>query len=134
MRIFPAVYFVNTNPPDERVQVLLSKEEPSKLPDKNPNIFKKSNIDRYMERSNSRLCNGRHSILDDFCYAKFLPYCTLKKNSSKTCKYQPNELNHNLIENKHEDCSYQPSFSPSKKRENNTLMISGETMRCRQAR
>ena len=25
-RIFPAVYFVDTNPPEERVQVLLSKE------------------------------------------------------------------------------------------------------------
>ena len=25
-RIFPAVYFVDTNPPEERVQVLLSEE------------------------------------------------------------------------------------------------------------
>ena len=40
-----------------------------------------------------------------------------------------------MIENKYEDCSYQPSSSPSKKKNNNNkLMISGETMRCRQAR
>ena len=49
-RIFPAVYFVNTNPPEERVKVLLSQKELCKLPDDSPNIFKKSNIDCYIER------------------------------------------------------------------------------------
>ena len=39
-RIFPAVYFVNTNPPEERIQVLLSEKELSKLPDNSPNIFR----------------------------------------------------------------------------------------------
>ena len=47
-RIFPAVYFVNTNLPEERVQVLISEKELSELPDDCPSIFKKSNIDRYM--------------------------------------------------------------------------------------
>ena len=45
-RIFPAVYFVNTNLPEERVQILLSEKKLSELPDDSPNIFKKSNIDR----------------------------------------------------------------------------------------
>ena len=36
----------NTNQPEERVQVLLSEKELSKLPDDDPNIFKKLNIDR----------------------------------------------------------------------------------------
>ena len=49
-RIFPAVYFVDTNPPEERAQVLLSEKEVIALPDDSPNIFKKSNIDPYMER------------------------------------------------------------------------------------
>ena len=49
-RVFRSVYFVNINPPEERVKVLLSKKELSLLPDDSPNIFKKSNIDRYMER------------------------------------------------------------------------------------
>ena len=48
-RIFPAVYFVNTNPPEERVQALLSEKELSELPDNSPNLFKKSNINCYME-------------------------------------------------------------------------------------
>ena len=49
-RIFPVVCFVNRNPPEERVQVLLSEEELNELPDDSPNIFKKSKIDNYMER------------------------------------------------------------------------------------
>ena len=39
-RIFPAVYFVNTSLPGERVQVLLFEKELRELPDDNPNIFK----------------------------------------------------------------------------------------------
>ena len=60
-RIFPALYFVNTNPLEERVQVLLSEKELSELPDNIPNIFKKSNIDRCMERPNATFCNGKYS-------------------------------------------------------------------------
>ena len=35
-RILLVVYFVNTNPPQERVQLLLSEKELSKLPNNNP--------------------------------------------------------------------------------------------------
>ena len=45
-RIFPAVYFVNTNTLEEKFQVLLSRQNV----DDCPKIFKKSNIDRYMKR------------------------------------------------------------------------------------
>ena len=40
-RIFPVVYFVNTNSPEERVQALLSEKELSKLSDDSPNIYEK---------------------------------------------------------------------------------------------
>ena len=71
-RIFPAVYFVNTNLPEERIQVLLPEKELSKLPDNSPNNFKRSNIDRYMEKPSVTCCNGKHSVLNHFCYAEFL--------------------------------------------------------------
>ena len=77
-RIFLAVYFVNTNLPMERVQVLLPEKELSKLADDNPNIFKRSNIDCYMERASATFCNGKYSVLNDFCYAQFLAYYTLE--------------------------------------------------------
>ena len=80
-RIFPAVYFVNTNLPEETVWVLLSKKELSELPDDSSNIFKKSNFDRYVERPNATFCNGKYSVLDYFCFAEFLAYYTLEIKS-----------------------------------------------------
>ena len=60
-----------------------------------------------------------------FCYAEVLAYCTLENKSNKTGECQPDELDDNLTENNHEECSY---FQKVK------LMISGETMRCRKVR
>ena len=77
-RIFPAKYFVNTNLPEERVQVLVPEKELSELPDNSPNIFKRSNIDRFMERSSATFCNGKYSVLNDFCCPEFLAYYTLE--------------------------------------------------------
>ena len=45
-RIFPAVYFVNTNLSEEIVQVLNSQKEFSELPHDSSNIFKKSNTEQ----------------------------------------------------------------------------------------
>ena len=70
-KIFPAVYFVNTNLSEERVQVLFPEKELIELPVKSPNIFKKSNVDYYIERPNAAFCNEKFSILNDFCYAEF---------------------------------------------------------------
>ena len=55
------MYFVKTSLPEEKVQILLSEKELSKLPDDNQKIFKKSNIDRYVERPNATFCNGKYS-------------------------------------------------------------------------
>ena len=61
-KIFAAVYFVNTNLPEENFQVLLSEKELSELPDDSPNIF---------------------------CYAECFAYYTLENKSSNSCEYQP---------------------------------------------
>ena len=90
-RVFQPVYFVNTNPPEERVQVLLSDKEFSELPDDSPNIFQKSNIDRY-GKIKCNILQWKNSILDDFCQAELLGYHALEKKSSKTCEYGPGEL------------------------------------------
>ena len=63
--------FVNTNLLEERAQVLLSVKELSKLPDNSPNIIKKSNIDRYVERPSAPFCDENNSILNDFYYTGF---------------------------------------------------------------
>ena len=84
-RIFPAVYFVNTNLPEERVQVLLFERQLSELPDDSSNIFKKSNIYVCGERPSATFYNGKYIVLNDFCFSEFLAYCTLENKSSKAC-------------------------------------------------
>ena len=59
-RIFLAVYFVDTNPPEERVKILLCGKELNELPVYSQNIFKKSYIDRYMERPSATFRNGKY--------------------------------------------------------------------------
>ena len=99
--IFPAVYFLNTNLQEERAQILLPEDGLSELPDESPNIFKKSNIDRYPERPSVTVCKGKYSILNNFCCAELLAYYTLENKSNKTCEYQSGELDDNLIEKNH---------------------------------
>ena len=119
------MYYVNTNLPEERIQVLLSEKEFSELPDDSPNIFKKSNIYRYAERPSASFFNGKYSALNNFSYAEFLAYYTLENKSSNSCEYQPDELDDSLIEKNHDEPSYPKQIK---------LMISGETMRCRKVR
>ena len=91
-----------------RVEGLLSEKELMELPCDGSNIFKKSNNDCYMEKTSARFCNGKYSVLSDFCYVELLLYYTLENISDKNCEYQPDELDDNLIENNHEECSYLP--------------------------
>ena len=43
------MFYVNTNLPEERVRGLISEKELSELPNNSPNIFRKSNIERYIQ-------------------------------------------------------------------------------------
>ena len=55
------MYFGNKNLAEESVYILLSEKELSELPDDSPNIFKKLNINRCMERPNVTFCNGKNN-------------------------------------------------------------------------
>ena len=107
-RVFPAVHFVNANLLEERAQILFSEKELRELPDDSPKNFKKSNIDCYMERPSATSWNGKYSALNAVLYifvTQTFPHMTdLKIN--KTCKHQPDELDDNLVQNNHEECSY----------------------------
>ena len=69
--------------------------------------------------------SSKVQCLNDFSYAEFLAYYTLESKSNNTCDYQPDELDDNLIENNHEECSYQKQIK---------LMNLGEKMQCRKVR
>ena len=56
-----------------------------------------------MERPSATFCNGKHSILKDFCFAEFVAYYTLENKSNKTSEYHPDEFDESLIENNHKE-------------------------------
>ena len=66
-RTFPAVYFVETNPPEKRLQVLIAEKELRELPDDILKTFKKSNIDCYMQKPSATLRNG---TMENTVYSK----------------------------------------------------------------
>ena len=49
--------------------------------------------------------HAKYSVLSNFCYADFLAYYTLENKSNKLCEYQPDELDENVTENDHGECS-----------------------------
>ena len=104
-RVFPGVTFVNTNLPEERSKILLSEEEIGNLPDDSTAIFKRSNLDRYIDRPNQVYCGGKYKILDSFCYAEFASHYTLMckpTEANADGEYQPDAVPDNLIENNHD--------------------------------
>ena len=63
----PGISFINTNLHNNRIRMINSKEELELLPDKNTDIFKKSIIDRYMDRPTC----GKFASLKTVCLAQF---------------------------------------------------------------
>ena len=91
-RVFPAMYFVNTNMPEDRSRILLSEEEIEKLPGDSKDILKRNNIDRYINQPNIRFCGGKYKALDFFCFTEFLAHYTLCMSdeiNSVDGEYQP---------------------------------------------
>ena len=50
-----------------------------------------------MERPSATFCNGKYSIVDDFCCVEFLAYYTLENKPSKNRGYQPDEFDDYLM-------------------------------------
>ena len=76
-RFFPEVQFVNTILPEERSKILQTEGQLSSLPEDRNDFFKRNNIDLYLARSSVLFCDGKHSILDSFCFAEFTAYYSL---------------------------------------------------------
>ena len=56
---FPAVTFANSNLPNKRFRVSKSKNELKELSEDSTDVFKRINLDRYMDRPNLTFKNGR---------------------------------------------------------------------------
>ena len=68
---------MNTILPEERSKILQTEGQLSSLPEDRNDFFKRNNIDLYLARSSVLFCDGKHSILDSFCFAEFTAYYSL---------------------------------------------------------
>jgi len=91
-KTFPAVTFANSNLPEKRFRVCKSKEELSELPEDSTDVFKRNNLDRYLDRPNATFKGGKYKVLDNMCYAEFLAYYVLDINKNKENDCQPEVL------------------------------------------
>ena len=127
-KIFPGVCFANSNLPEERTKILLTEDELNMLPEDSTQIFRRNNLDRYIDRPDQRSFGGKYSILDTFCFAEFLAHYTLiskPKDDDLADEYQPNILPDEVIEENHTLCGYPKTIK---------LINSNEKMRCRKVR
>ena len=93
----PGISFINTNLSNNKTRTIKSKEELELLPNNSTDIFKKSIIDRYMDRPTC----GKFALLKTVCFAQFASLYYKKTCSDND--YQPNILGENI--EKEIDCN-----------------------------
>ena len=124
-RVFPSVYFVNTNLPEEHSKILRTEEELKNLPDNSTTIFKRNTLDRYMDRPDHSFSQGRYRMLNSFCFAEFVSCYTIIYKPIEVDQnddYQPHALPESPIEGNYNCCNYLKIIK---------LMNSTENMCCR---
>ena len=120
-KTFPVVTFANTNLPEKRFKMCKSAKELDELPDDSVEVFKKNNLDRYLERPNVTFRKGKYAVLDGFCYAEFLSYYYL---DTKPLPIANNDCQPEVLQDDDNDKPLRyPKIIP--------LMSSKEKMRCR---
>ena len=99
-----------------------SQKELEELPDDSFEVFKRNDLDRYMDRPDHTF--GIYAVLDGFCYAEFLSfyYLDYKQKPDKKNDCQPKVLHDDDIELS----TLYPKLIP--------LKNSKEKMRCRKVK
>lgn len=122
-KCFPAVYFVNTNLPDQRYRIFKSQNEVEELAEDSEEVFKRNMLDRYSDRPNALYMQGKYAVLNDMCYATFCAnYVLDTKKTIDNNDWQPVVLDETVNETNHDDLSF-PKSVP--------LMSSKEKLKCR---
>ena len=103
-----------------------TREELAELPEDSTDIFKRSMLDRYIDRPNSAFQGGKYTEIDKLCYAEFLSnYYLILKPIEGTNDNQPEILTDNLILINHE-AMLLPKTVP--------LMSTKEKLQCRRVK
>ena len=92
-KVFPAAGNVNSNIPEKRVKIILSKREVSLLPEDSTDIFKRNIASRYIIRPSEEVFN-------QLCYVSFIKRYQLFPKQVENDS-QPNELFDVVIKENH---------------------------------
>ena len=102
-RIFSALYFVNTNLPEQWIRKLLYKKELSDLPGDSSDIFEKINIGLYILKDQTQHCGMVNTMLW-MIYG--IHNYALEKEPNKNCEYDVHKWDDILIKRNNEECLY----------------------------
>ena len=64
-KVFPGVLYVNSNIPEERLRMMLSKKEIFELPEGRADIYRRNMVSRYLIRPHDKM-------FEHFCCALFI--------------------------------------------------------------
>ena len=101
-KVFPGVLYVNSNIPEKRVRMMLSKKEIAELPEDNTDIYKRKMMNRYMIRPHD-------ALFEQLCYALFIKRYQLQTKPFENDS-QPEELVDKLVETNHSTSSSYPKL------------------------
>ena len=99
-KVFPGVLYANSNIPEKRVRMMLSKKEILELPEDSTDIHKRNVVSRYLIRPHDE-------VFEHLCYALFIKRYQLKTKPIENDS-QPEDLIDKLIETNHPISSSYP--------------------------
>ena len=114
-KVFPGVLYVNSNIPEKRVRMMLSKKEIAELPEDNTDIYKRKMMNRYMIRPHD-------ALFEQLCCALFIKRYQLQTKPFENDS-QPEELVDKLVETNHSTSSSYPKL---------LILSTGESLHYRQ--
>ena len=124
-KTFPKTLFVNSNFPTDRIKIFKPEHEIKELDPESTDVFKRSLLDRYIDRPNATFCKGKYAEVDCICLAMFASYYYVDYDFSENDS-QLELLTDEFSEQTHESEHCLPKNIP--------LMSCSEHMKCRKVK
>ena len=125
-RIFPRVFFLNSDLPENCYKLFKTKSDIEELPIDSTDLFQRNMLDRYLDCPNESFRNGEDKVTDKLCFAEFLSLYYIKpKLVENENDSQPVILYDELMKLNHTESKYSQIMP---------LMSSKEKSKCRKVK
>ena len=81
-KCFPTIQYVNTNFTDKRYRILKSELEVEELAEDSEELFRRTMLDRYIDRPNPTFLKRKFATCDNICFASFCANYVLEMNKN----------------------------------------------------